>query len=116
MKRLRARESGRWEARARNDMGMDRRPWGLAAAVIGAGAVAAGIALAGTPLPTPRPASAPAKAKPLAAPLPDKRPQASHSSSIVFAKPDAGAAPLNLHPSLSAPAAAAPTETVAAAP
>jgi soluble lytic murein transglycosylase len=98
-------------------MGMDRRPWGLAAAVIGAGAVAAGIALAGTPLPTPRPASAPAKSKPLATPLPDKRPQASHtSSSIVFAKPDAGAAPLNLHPSLSAAAAAAPTETVTVAP
>jgi soluble lytic murein transglycosylase len=95
---------------------MDRKPFGFAAAVIGAGAVAAGIAFAGTPLPQPRPTSAPAKAKPLTIPLPDKRPQAAHSSaSIVFAKPDVGAAPLSLHPSLPAPATASATAAATAA-
>jgi peptidoglycan lytic transglycosylase len=80
---------------------MDRRPLGLVAAVIGAGAVAAGIALAGTPLPQPRPASAPAKAAPHALPVPRSRLQAHQpSSSLVFAQPDVGAAPLALHPSL----------------
>jgi soluble lytic murein transglycosylase len=100
-------------------MGSDRRPLGLAAAVIGAGAVAAGIALAGTPSPQPRPASAPQKSAPAVA-TSDKRPQAAQtSSSLVFAKPDMGPAPLSLHPSLAAPArtAAAPSsETVSLAP
>ena len=70
-------------------MGFDRRgPFGLAAIVTAAAALAAGIAFAAVPLPTPRPASAPTKSA--AVPTPQKRPHSAQntSSAIIFAPPD----------------------------
>src|SRR3974390_1658051 len=86
-------ESSRRGAGARLKMGFDRcGPFGLAAIVTAAAALAAGIAFAAVPLPPPRPASAPTKSA--AVPTPQKRPHSAQnaSSAIIFAPPDSATA------------------------